>query len=777
VSDTLHERARKVFLAAIEHPATHRAGFVRQQCDGDAALQSEVESLLAYHHDQTLLAETNKNVAAATTTALPSAVQSRSKSGHSQRLKQPSWLNTDTGRLATTALLSAIVAALLGWWAHGALRSWLREMLHDNLTNTVSADARLLDQWINQQVVQVESWGREPTVREQAQLLLAVDAISPGAAERLRAAPAQAELRETLDALSGDRMHCALWNRAGICISDWSPEGHGIGAGLSPIGGRLFAQVMAGESLCRVVDPQQPITLGYPPTTGGPSIAVLTPLRDEQGTILGMLGAFLLERDPHLADVFQLSRSGQTGEVFAFDRQGRMLSQSRLASQLQSLGLIDPPQGDRTALHVQLRDPGVDLTRGYQTTTPLAARPLTRMAALAVTGQDGSDIDGYRDMRGVPVVGAWQWLEQHELGLAAEMDYDEAYRPLRYLSTAVWGGVGLMLIGVGAVSALSYRVQQLQRRVDKIGQYTLTAKIGEGGMGEVYLARHALLKRPVAIKLLKPEQDSADSVARFEREVQLAAQLNNPHTVEIYDFGRSSSGRFYYVMEYLDGLSLAQLVMLDGPLPQGRVIALLNQICQSLAEAHGLGMVHRDIKPQNLIVCRRGGQADVIKVVDFGLVKTNAPDDVTATVAIMGTPLYMAPERFRDPGTTDPRSDLFSLGAVAYFLLTGRAALDLEGKNPWQVLLDEQPDRPSVWARETLDEELETLVLRLLAKDPAARPASAAALITELEAIARRWPWTQTDAQRWWELNAQRVAFVTRPQAIESAKLNQASGG
>jgi tRNA A-37 threonylcarbamoyl transferase component Bud32 len=777
VSNTLHERARKVFLAAIEHSPADRPSIVREQCQGDVALEAEVQSLLAYHQEQTLLAETSKHSSAATTTVLPEQSKANTKAKKAKQHREPSWFGTEIGRLATTAVLAAIVAALLGLWAHGALRAWLRQMLHDNLTTLVAADARLVDQWIDQHIGQVQSWGREPTVREQAQRLMEVDAISAGAAERLITSPAQAELRESLDALSGAGLHCAVWNRAGICISDWSLEGHGIGAGLSPLGGKLFAQVMAGTSLCRVVDPQMPITLGYPPTEGGPSIAILTPLRDEQGTILGMLGAFMTENDPRLSEVFQLSHTGETGEMLAFDRQGRMLSQSRLAPQLLALGLIDPPDGDRTALRVQLRDPGVDLTRGYKAALPIAARPLTHMAALAVSGHDGSDIDGYRDMRGVPVVGAWQWLEDHELGLAAEIDYAEAYRPLRYLSTAVWGGVGLMLVGVGAVSALSYRLQQLQRRVDRVGQYTLTAKIGEGGMGEVYLARHALLKRPVAIKLLKSDQDSAESVARFEREVQLAAQLNNPHTVEIYDFGRSSSGRFYYVMEYLDGLSLAQLVMLDGPLPQGRVAALLDQVCQSLAEAHSLGMVHRDIKPQNLLVCRRGGQADVIKVVDFGLVKTNSPDDVTATVAIMGTPLYMAPERFRDPATTDPRCDLYSVGAVAYFLLTGRNALEFEGKNPWQVLLDEAPANPSVWARETLDPEFESLVMRLLAKDPADRPASANAVIAELDQIARHWPWSQADAERWWELNSTRVAFVTRPQAIESARLKQASGG
>ena len=223
-----------------------------------------------------------------------------------------------------------------------------------------------------------------------------------------------------------------------------------------------------------------------------------------------------------------------------------------------------------------------------------------------------------------------------------------------------------------------YGLRQTVREARRLGPYTLVEKIGEGGMGAVYRAQHALLRRPTAIKILPPERAGQMDLARFEREVQMTSLLTSPHTVSVYDFGRTPDGLFYYAMEYLDGIDLDELVRRGGPMPPGRVIRVLRQVCEALGEAHREGLIHRDIKPANILLCERGGKPDFAKVVDFGLVKKVAGADpgVTAESVALGTPHYMAPEALRSPEGIDARSDVYSLGATAYFLLTGHTVFE-----------------------------------------------------------------------------------------------------
>ena len=236
-------------------------------------------------------------------------------------------------------------------------------------------------------------------------------------------------------------------------------------------------------------------------------------------------------------------------------------------------------------------------------------------------------------------------------------------------------GAGASVYGTHVINTL--RTEAFEAR--QLGQYRLRERIGAGGMGEVFLAEHQLLKRPCALKLIRPGSASDPrAMARFEREVRTTAKLSHPNTVEIYDYGRTEDGTFYYVMEYLPGLSLAELVERHGPLPAERVIYLLRQACQALQEAHAAGLIHRDIKPANIFAAFRGGRHDVTKLLDFGLVKpvAEAPTSsihLSQDGGITGSPLYMAPEQANGSRSPDPRSDLYSLGAVAYFLLTGRA--------------------------------------------------------------------------------------------------------
>jgi eukaryotic-like serine/threonine-protein kinase len=295
-----------------------------------------------------------------------------------------------------------------------------------------------------------------------------------------------------------------------------------------------------------------------------------------------------------------------------------------------------------------------------------------------------------------------------------------------FLSLAVAAWCVATSITTAMVSRVIYGLVAQVEKAMQLGRYTLREKIGEGGMGMVYRAEHAMLRRATAIKLLLPERVSAAALARFEREVQLTSQLSHPNTIAIYDYGRTPEGTFYYAMEYLDGRSLERLVAEEGPQAPGRVVHILRQVVGSLSEAHQIGLIHRDIKPGNLLLGARGGLPDFVKVIDFGLVKQieHAEDvAVTRNDALTGTPLFMAPESITNPTSIDGKVDTYALGAVAYFLLTGTPPF--QGASMVEICghhMLTPPTPPSERLGSRVPPKLEALVLRCLAKQPDARP-------------------------------------------------------
>jgi serine/threonine-protein kinase len=309
-----------------------------------------------------------------------------------------------------------------------------------------------------------------------------------------------------------------------------------------------------------------------------------------------------------------------------------------------------------------------------------------------------------------------------------------------------------------------YGLRKAVSDIQRLGQYTLEEKLGEGGMGVVYRASHAMLRRPTAIKLLLPHRVPAsgdragkDALTRFEREVRRTAMLTHPNTVTVFDYGRTTDGVFYYAMELLEGASLAEIVEVDGPQPEERVIHLLEQAAASLAEAHEAGLIHRDVKPGNIMVVDRGGISDLVKVLDFGLVKDvasgadSSEPALTMTNAIAGTPLYMAPETVTAPDTVDARTDLYALGAVGYWLLTGTHVFG--GKTILEVCahhLHTVPDSPSMRLKAPVSADLEALLMACLAKRPEDRPASANVLRERLRGCAASGKWTNARGAEWW---------------------------
>jgi serine/threonine-protein kinase len=317
-------------------------------------------------------------------------------------------------------------------------------------------------------------------------------------------------------------------------------------------------------------------------------------------------------------------------------------------------------------------------------------------------------------------------------------------------------------LALGAAVAVfgSYKISALQQEAFEaraLGQYRLKKKLGAGGMGEVYLAEHVLLRRPCAIKLIRPDQaGDPTNLTRFEREVQTMATLTHWNTVEVFDFGHAEDGTFYYVMEYLPGLSLQELVDEFGPVEPARVVHFLRQVCAALGEAHSIGMIHRDIKPSNVLACQRGGIHDVAKLLDFGLVQpfglpAQEGQKLTIQGTILGSPPYMSPEQAVGKGELDARSDIYSLGAVAYFLLTGQPPFPRD--TSMQILMAHVYEQvtPLHELRRDVPADLEEVVLKCLKKNPSQRYPDVESLDEALAACQCAAGWTRPCAADWWK--------------------------
>ncbi|MEL6189157.1 MAG: serine/threonine-protein kinase, partial [Myxococcota bacterium] len=344
----------------------------------------------------------------------------------------------------------------------------------------------------------------------------------------------------------------------------------------------------------------------------------------------------------------------------------------------------------------------------------------------------------------------------------------------RGASFGTTGVVGLALL-VGFISAsglyysirLEHRMKEIASKAQMLGQYAIEAPLGGGGMGDVYRAKHALLRRPTAIKLLRRGAElNPRAQERFREEVQLTSQLTHPNTIQVFDYGRTPDGVLYYAMELLEGVDLDALVRQRGPLAPSRAVCVLTQICGSLAEAHALGLLHRDLKPSNIMLTQRGGQWDVAKVLDFGLAARMGMD-TSGGQGLVGTPSYMAPEIIEHPDAASVRSDLYAVGCIGYFLLTGTSVFPSDDV---ETTLDrhrhEAPVRPSERLGRALPEALEAVVLGCLEKSPEDRPASAQRL-GQLFAASVEEPWTPADAEAWWSDYGEAIQAEARANAAQ----------
>jgi serine/threonine protein kinase len=658
-------------------------------------------------------------------------------------------------------IVAVVLLSIIGFTVRRSIERIMKQDLQSELQTLLRVEAAMLERWAQEQGANSQLAANDRAIREHIYALLnQQDADPPETAARPPEEVRRQLRRELAPFLS-------TYDYFGYFIADKSKRI--IAASNEEILGRddiqeysaTLAHALAGET---VVSPPYNSLVAMKDDagrlrTGLPAMFVCAPVRDANFQVVAAL-AMRLRPQAEFTHILQLGQMGESGETYAFDKSGLMVSNSRFDEQLMLIGLLPDQDGAQSILSLQVRDPGGDITQGFRPKVRRNELPLTHAVEQAITGKSGVDVAGYRDYRGVPVVGAWTWLPKYGIGLVTEIDRAEAFMPLTILQWTFWGLYVLLGLSSVAIFIFTVIVARLRREAQKaaieaqqLGQYQLERKLGTGGMGVVYKGMHAMLRRPTAIKMLDVDKVNDESIQRFEREVQITCQLNHPNTIAIYDYGRTPEGVFYYAMEYLDGMNLQTLVDRYGPLGEARTIHILSQICGSLHEAHAIGLVHRDIKPANIMLNYRGNEPDVVKVLDFGLVKAVNETQKSTTVAnsLTGTPLYMSPEAIQAPNLVDARSDLYAVGAVGFFLLTGQSVFDAATiVELCQKHISSIPDTPSKRTGRHISEQLEAALMACLEKSPFKRPASARELAQRLSRCPAAGKWSVDEADLWW---------------------------
>ncbi len=678
-----------------------------------------------------------------------------------------------TTRLRRSLAVLALFAILAtgAFWMYAGVEQSLRDLRAQGLPALLEAKTKSLEVFIENGRSDAQRWARDPQL----------------AATTIELARRALSHKHALD----DPCHSALvdsWRRqlepvlrdeGVVAVNAVDRDGRVIASTLDDVCGLRVQPRIAAPQLGTVfggrtqfirpyaADPQ--LVAAQPFLGARPLAWVETPVRDATGTVVTALG-FAIYVDSAFEGVLTAARPGETGEAYAFDDNGVLLSEIRSTVGMRSAGIIADRTKGATAFRVKLRDPGAELRPGSTAIGKPDDWPLTRAVAAALAAANSPDgtplqgvlLDPYRNYRGADVIGAWRWLPNEHIGIVAEMGVDEAYAPLRYVRYTLAGALVLLVVTAMWAGWSTVALWRLTRDTvvgRRIGAYRLERTIAEGGMAHVHLAHHALLKRPTAVKILKRHLATDEVLARFEREVRLASTLEHPNTIEIYDYGHTADGLFYYVMEYVDGLSLEELVAAGGPLPLARTRHIVRQICAALSEVHGKRMIHRDIKPGNVMLTERGGEYDFVKLLDFGIVKHlghgNSPvptdDDrvLTQQVRLLGTPAYMAPERIGRPSDVDARADIYGVGAILFYLVVGRPPfLETDQAALLRDVLSKPAPRLSTLVPD-VPVALDGLVASCLAKLPEDRPGDVDAIVAALDALDLA-PWTRDDARAWW---------------------------
>jgi tRNA A-37 threonylcarbamoyl transferase component Bud32 len=748
MSPERYARVKEIFQRALDLPERKRASFLHRECAADSALRHEVEALLI-------------ETSAKTEAAIAAGVLLPGKTAASTVGSLTRWAGARSHK-RWIALAALIVIGTAAYFVYRLIQQTMVRQVEENLVASLNSSTVALNLAINHWLSGVEQLARDPQlIADIEELQRRAGPERPPHAKGLE--PWRDAIQRRIEIARKIEGHAfyILVDRFGRGIVD---EGSGLlGKQPSRFGFGLLGDVIAGTSRFIAATTRR-LTANHP--LEGELVNrhyVAAPVKNQAGYVIGALVLGYHARES-LAPILEAGRAGRSGETYLINAEALHLSGSRFSIEHEAINDAARRMPAGTVLpKIWARDPGGSLLQGFQPKENPRTWPPTRAAAQAISRRytpgaalSGVEMEPYRDYRGVRAVGAWQWLPKHDIGIIYEMDAGEAFAPLRIMQASAGG---LLLLGLLFAAAWMWSLFALSRMrgrlegIKTVGQYTLETQLASGGMGEVFLANHALLKRPTAIKIVRQDLVTPRLTEKFVREVTLASQLRSPCTVQIYDFGVAQGRLPYCAMEFVPGLNLDEAVREGGPMPPARVIHVLRQVFESLAEAHGAKLIHRDIKPHNVMLSELGGRSDVVKVLDFGLAKAIegelGADSAPSLVA--GTPAYLAPERIHSGGLVDPRSDLYACGMLGYFLLSGHEAFTA-GPKLFNDILQKAP--PLTDALAAAPEGLRHLILECLEKDLDRRPASARELVDRCELLSHAHPWSQAEARAWWKARA-----------------------
>jgi hypothetical protein len=751
-------KIKEIFLKAIELPESEREEFIKSECQGDEELYNEVHSLVANHKEDSIFEAPTKE---------RMDLKSRKKEESEFDITLKKIQKKRSKKLRYNLVLIGIILTLItiGIWTQQRMKSSILNINEHSLKHNLDATVLSLDEWVKNQENIVVALSKDSLVVASVDYLTNKYGLGKfGHKDSIWEDPVHIRLVTRMDPIldvlespsfsivdvSGFRIATNLYKQ--------------LGAQINEVGFKELVPSLQNEGP-KFTRPYLQETY----TSNKENVGFDVPITwidcaiNKGDNPIASLG-LTFYAETGFNEVLAIHRIGRNGHTYAFDETGLLISSITDVDELVEYGILK--EGEDPMLNLYLINPSevikdhkVDLEKYRASEQILPVRNALVDRRVKTTGSKAIS-SPYITFNGQKVIGAYVWLPKYNIGIITELPAEETLEPVHYLNLILIILIGL-LIGFVLYSFISsYQVAKLHKEIgetSKLGQYTLIKHIGEGGMGEVYLAKHAFLSRPNAIKLLKSDlSNNKDTVKRFEREVQLASQLTNPHTIQIHDFGYTQGDRFYYAMEFLEGVTLADLIKIEGSLPLNRVIYLLRQICYSLQETHDHGLVHRDIKPMNIMICKLGGMYDYIKVLDFGLVKDieGGEDlEMTQEAYIQGTPVYMAPERFLRPQLNDPKSDIYSIGMVAYYLVTGRKVFDhIDRTSLLSEILNAQPKEMTEFISDSLPAEFIELVMKCLEKDLDDRPSSIKDLLSVIDSIKLE-EWEQDDAKSWWDKN------------------------
>ena len=642
------------------------------------------------------------------------------------------WLSEFTRRNTLIAILVALVAATAAVWAFLNVQTAVREARRAYLGGLLATQAELVQFWIAARKEDTRQWAEDAELRRLVRELTD--------RSRIRSAPAARRLHDELLhrlAPALEDRNLALANLVapdGILLASLVPEN--TGRRLAPVFRERLAPVFRGEQV--FIGPVFEADRFSEPGVANPDTAIAwatAPIRNDAGRVIAVLclGRYAAKG---FARRLEVTRPGATGEAYVFDAAGRMLSNSRFEDQLKARGLLAAGQTALGRIMLHAPDAAQSIRSGASRPTELVAQAL--QATVAPAGEKkGILLTPYRNYLGDTVIGAWQWLDEHRIGVAVEIGEAEAYRPIAILNTHLAVMVLTLAVAVflgPALPGIIWRRVVPVKGGQTVGAYRLERKIGEGGMADVFLGTHERLGRQAAVKILKSGQRE-EMQLRFEREARLLAAIRHPDIAAVFEIGNVEDGRPYYAMEYFDGEPLNRIVERDGPMEEWLVCRVLIHLCGILQYAFDQGVVHRDVKPENVLLSIDKDGMPRIKLIDFGLAKALEPageDHLTQEVSLLGTLGYLAPERIRDPTDADIRGEVFGVGAIGAFLLTGEEWLpNLESAVPEEA--------PPIGARRRLETPgLEAVIAKALRHRKSARWESCRALAEALAACCGR---------------------------------------